>query len=90
MFEKFHHTFSDETAVSLPLSVPFGVLRKLNTAESEVEMMGMLLDAVADEATLAIIDAADGAEVAVMFRDWQTEYAKRAEATMGESVRSVS
>lgn len=90
MTERFHHRLSDGFDVSLPYSIPFRVIRKLDEAKSDTAAMLLILDAVADDATLAHLDDADGLEVAHLFAAYQREYQERAEASLGESSRSVS
>lgn len=69
--EKFHYTFGSKK-ITLPLfdALPFGVIRRLRK-ESEQEQFFQLLEAVADEKSLAVIDTMSSSEVSDMMTEWQ-------------------
>lgn len=70
--EKFHYSFGTKK-VTLPLfdALPFGVIRKLRK-QSEQEQFFALLEEVADEKSLAVIDTMTSGDVADMMTEWQS------------------
>lgn len=83
--ENFHYTAEDGTKLVLPKfsSVKSGIIRKLRK-EGELEVLYGVLEAMADEATLAQTDELSAPELVKMFRAWQED----AGVTAGESSAS--
>lgn len=86
MTEKFHWTAPDGTEIVLPHvgKIKSGVLRRIRKADP-VDQVFTLVEAVADEETLAKIDDLDSADLNSLFEEWQ-----KAGASVGESSRSSS
>lgn len=86
--EKFHHTVDidgEEHTIDLPKfsNIPFGVIRKMRK-ETEAEQMFMLVETIADENTLALIDQLGMGQMEDLFVAWQ----KDSGITVGESSAS--
>ena len=60
--------------ITLPLmnKLKFGIVRKLRKLEDEEQMFAMI-EMVADEKTLAVIDDMDGDEVGEFVKAWRDE-----------------
>ena len=82
--EKFHHKVGTKT-ITLPKfqNIPFGVLRKLRR-ESETEQFFGVLEQVADEKTLAVIDTLTQPQVQALVEAWR----KDSSVEVGESSAS--
>lgn len=84
--EKFHHQFNDAEIV-LPKfkHIPVGVVRKVRR-QGEAEQIFTVLEAVADDATLEVIDSMNTEEMQEMVAAWQRDSG----VTVGESSASAS
>jgi len=78
----FQYTTKDGTEIVLPRfdSVKPGVIRKIRKL-SDVDQFFTVLEALADEATLSVVDELDQDE----FQDLQTEWFRHAGVDVGES-----
>jgi len=85
--ELFHYTTEAGGEITLPRfrNVPAGVVRKLR-GSSEVDFIFGMFEAVADEATLAAIDAVGMVELRTITTAWQQD----SDVTVGESGASSS
>lgn len=74
MHEKFHWTTPSGAEIVLPRidQIKTGVIRKVRNL-SETDQMFTLLEEIADEATLALIDDLTGSELEAMAEAWQKE-----------------
>lgn len=83
--DKFHHKLEDGREIVLPhfKHVPFGVVRKLRK-ENDAEQMFTLVEEVADDDTLAIIDTLGMEDIDQLFTEWQ----EASKVTAGESSAS--
>lgn len=79
--ERFHFDI-DGGDYSLPRNISFGVLRKSRGLDP-LSQFSFLLESVADEDTLAALDALEPAEVVAKLKGWLG-------APVGESSRSSS
>mgnify|MGYP007087611768 CR=1 FL=1 len=86
MTERFHYTLEDGREIVLPhfKNLPFGVVRKLRK-EDEAEQLFSLVEQVADDNALAIIDTLGMSEIETLFAAWQ----KDSGVTVGESSAST-
>lgn len=66
--ERYHFDI-DGKSYSLPRQIPFGVLRKSRGLDP-LGQVGLLLEELADEATLAALDKLDSTEVATKLKGW--------------------
>lgn len=84
--EQFHWKTDDGREVVLPRfnQLPFGVVRKLRK-EDEAEQLFGLVEQVADEDTLAIIDTLGMGDIETLFTAWQ----KAGGVSVGESSAST-
>lgn len=84
MTEQFHYRHQDST-VTLPYlrNIKVGVIRKLRNLTPENQFFG-ILEAVADKATLEVIDDMTADEFGHLMEAWQ----KESGITVGESVAS--
>jgi hypothetical protein len=80
------HTLDDGRTVKLPSfdQIPFGVVRKLRKADNDGEAFFGLIEAVADEEALAVLDTLPLAATGDVFTAWQNA----AGVTAGESSAS--
>lgn len=84
MTEQFHYQHHDRT-ITLPYlrNIKVGVIRKLRNLGAEDQFFG-ILEAVADEDTLAVIDDMTADEFGAVMEQWQ----QASGITVGESVAS--
>lgn len=84
--EKFHYDHNGQTVV-LPKfkHTPAGVVRKVRS-KSEAEQIFTVLEALADDDALAIIDTMDTEQLQAFIAAWQ----KDSNVTVGESSASAS
>lgn len=82
--EKFHYKVGTKTIV-LPRykHIPMGILRKLRKEDVDEQLFG-LLETVADEKTLALLDELDQERFQEFYQAWQAD----SEVTQGESSAS--
>jgi hypothetical protein len=66
--ERFHFDI-DGKDYSLPRKIPFGVLRKSRGLDP-IGQVSVLLEDLADEETLAALDALDASDVAAKLKGW--------------------
>lgn len=85
MTELFHHTTASGVELTLPrfTNVPAGVIRRLR-GSNDLDFMFGVIEASADEATLAAIDEMTMDEVVAMAKAWRDG----AGVTTGESSAS--
>lgn len=85
--EKFHYTTDGGEKITVPKfkTVPAGVIRRVRK-ESQAEQIFTVLEALADEATLALVDDLDADEFNRFVQAWQED----SKVTMGESSASTS
>lgn len=86
--EKFHYTTADGTKITLPKymqGINTGFIRRIRKL-SDAEQMFEIIEAVADEETLAAIDELEPRELGEMYNAWQ----KDAGVGVGESEASAS
>lgn len=83
--EKFHYETAGKKQVTLPKfgQIKAGLIRKVRK-ENTVEQMFSILEAVADEKTLDILDDLDTSELNELMAAWQ----KDSQVTPGESSAS--
>lgn len=83
--EKFTYQYGDET-ITLPKfgQMPFGIRRKLRYIHDDEESMIVIIEGVADEESLAVIDKMYDEELADFLAAWQRD----ADITLGESEAS--
>lgn len=83
--EQFHYTLEDGRQVALPhfRHIPFGVIRKLRNEDESEQLFG-LVEQVADDETLAVIDTLGMGEIEALFQAWQDA----SKVTVGESLAS--
>lgn len=84
MTEQFHFQHNDAT-ITLPYlrNIKVGVIRKLRSADSAEQFFG-IIEAVSDDATLAVIDDMTADEFGSLMEAWQ----EASGVTVGESVAS--
>jgi len=80
------HKLDDGRTIKLPSfdQIPFGVIRKLRKADNDGEAFFGLIEQVADEATLDVLDSLPLAATGDIFSAWQAA----AGVTAGESSAS--
>lgn len=85
--EKFHYTTAAGEKVTLPKfkSVSAGVIRRVRK-ESQAEQIFTVLEDLADEATLRLVDDLDAQEFNEFVQAWQED----SKVTLGESSASTS
>lgn len=82
--ERFHFTGADGVDYTLPKQIPAGALRKSRKATDQLDQVFTILEEVADEATLAALDALPVGELANVAKAWMQGM------TAGESSSSSS
>ncbi len=82
----FTYTTEAGQTIALPpfSQIPFGVIRKLRS-EPEAEQVFGLVERIASEEALAVIDTLDMGEIQLLFAAWQ----EAAKVTVGESSASA-
>lgn len=85
MTEQFHYTTPDGRHVTLPYlkNLKVGVIRKLRGQPADEQFFG-ILEAIADDDTLAVIDDMDAQQFATLMEQWQ----QQSGVTVGESTAS--
>lgn len=81
--EIYSYQTEDGIDIVLPLKFKTKILRQAASLD-EVEFMFYMLDNVADEANVLLIDEMDVVDFGKMFKGWQAAWQARAEATSGE------
>lgn len=79
----FTYTAESGQSLTLPLRLKVGTLRKARKLE-EVDFAFTIIESIADEKSLEVIDEMDAAEMRVMFEQWQRAYNDRAGASLPE------